>query len=93
MQLIEDTLRGNGITKIPITHNDANPNGVFSSGLGAVDLYEWDSYPNGFDCSNPSAWGNVASDLNDKHLVCLAFKCFISVMTDICLFYSKLIQV
>ena len=69
MQLIEDTLRANGITKIPITHNDASPKGSFASGLGMVDLYEWDSYPNGFDCSNPSQWSNLDSTLNDKHLV------------------------
>ncbi|KAH8115249.1 hypothetical protein DFH11DRAFT_1726116 [Phellopilus nigrolimitatus] len=67
MQLIENTLRANGITKVPLTHNDKSPSGVFASGLGMVDLYNWDQYPNGFDCSNPSSWSGVSSNLNDLH--------------------------
>ncbi|TDL23060.1 glycoside hydrolase family 35 protein [Rickenella mellea] len=68
MQLIEDTYRANGITKIPITHNDAHPQGAYAGpGLGAVDLYCWDEYPNGFDCSHPTVWGQVDTQLNADH--------------------------
>ncbi|KAI0343743.1 putative beta-galactosidase [Trametopsis cervina] len=56
MVLIENTLRANGITKVPLTHNDASPAGRFAHGLGEVDLYMWDAYPQGFDCANPSSW-------------------------------------
>ncbi|KAI0783038.1 glycoside hydrolase superfamily [Abortiporus biennis] len=62
MQAIENTLRGNGITKVPLTHNDANTGGRFVKGLGGVDLYMWDSYPQGFDCANPTSWSEVNSN-------------------------------
>ncbi|ELU39498.1 glycoside hydrolase family 35 protein [Rhizoctonia solani AG-1 IA] len=35
------------------THNDRKPDGQFASGPAKVDLYAWDAYPLGFDCSNP----------------------------------------
>ncbi|KAI0688987.1 glycoside hydrolase family 35 protein [Cytidiella melzeri] len=56
MVLIENTSRNNGITKVPLSHNDASPSGQYAHGLGQVDLYLWDSYPQGFDCANPSSW-------------------------------------
>ncbi|KAK7695246.1 hypothetical protein QCA50_002436 [Cerrena zonata] len=61
MQEIEDTLRANGVKKVPITHNDAFHSGTFASGTGAVDLYMWDNYPQGFACSNPTTWPEVNS--------------------------------
>ncbi len=40
MQDIIDTLRNNGITKVPTIHNDKNPSGQYAlKGLGKVDLY------------------------------------------------------
>ncbi|EKM53444.1 glycoside hydrolase family 35 protein [Phanerochaete carnosa HHB-10118-sp] len=68
MVQIEDNLRGNGITKVPITHNDASPSGRYAHGLGEVDLYMWDSYPQGFDCANPTLWREINSgDLDTAH--------------------------
>ncbi|KAF9008853.1 glycoside hydrolase family 35 protein [Cyathus striatus] len=49
-RLIQD-LRDAGI-EVPITTNDAWPGGHYTS----VDVYGYDSYPNGFDCSNPYVW-------------------------------------
>ncbi|EPQ55007.1 hypothetical protein GLOTRDRAFT_111095 [Gloeophyllum trabeum ATCC 11539] len=70
MQLIEDTYRANGLTKIPITHNDGgHTRGVYAPGhgLGEVDLYTWDNYPNGFDCSNPNKWTELYTQLDSDH--------------------------
>ncbi|KAF9526882.1 glycoside hydrolase family 35 protein [Crepidotus variabilis] len=44
-----------GIT-VPITTNDAWPGGHYTS----VDVYGYDSYPNGFDCSHPTTWKSDA---------------------------------
>ncbi|KAH7102986.1 glycoside hydrolase family 35 protein [Auriculariales sp. MPI-PUGE-AT-0066] len=52
--LIEDTLK-HGIV-IPTTTNDVAPSGRFTS----VDVYGHDSYPNGFDCTNPMVWAGDA---------------------------------
>ncbi|KAF9268257.1 glycoside hydrolase family 35 protein [Marasmius fiardii PR-910] len=49
-RLLED-IRASGVT-VPITTNDAYPGGHFTS----VDVYGYDSYPNGFDCAHPYAW-------------------------------------
>ncbi|TDL26310.1 hypothetical protein BD410DRAFT_578022 [Rickenella mellea] len=38
MILLENNLRANGITKVPLTHNDKNAGGQYSGGAGAVDL-------------------------------------------------------
>ncbi|KAJ7590547.1 glycoside hydrolase family 35 protein [Mycena floridula] len=48
-------LRAAGIT-VPITTNDAWPGGHFTS----VDIYGYDSYPNGFDCFNSDVWASDA---------------------------------
>lgn len=46
MQAIIDTLRNNGITKVPTIHNDKNPSGQYAlKGLGKVDLYVINSLP------------------------------------------------
>lgn len=68
MVLIEDTLRDNGIIKVPLTHNDAGTNGRFASGLGEVDWYMWDNYPNNFLCSMPDIWNEVQSTLDQAHM-------------------------
>ncbi|KAG6830620.1 hypothetical protein H0H92_015712 [Tricholoma furcatifolium] len=54
-----------GVT-VPTTHNDAWPGGHFTS----VDIYGYDSYPNGFDCSNPTVWASdaVPTYFWDSHL-------------------------
>ena len=55
MQHLGDKLRGDGIT-VPLT---GNHNGNYNAGVGAVDLDGWDSYPQGFNCSNPARWSGV----------------------------------
>jgi hypothetical protein len=67
MILIEQELRKNGIDEVPITHNDAGTNGFFAAGPGQVDLYMWDSYPNGFLCSMPEVWSELRSTLDQAH--------------------------
>ncbi|KAH8830554.1 glycoside hydrolase family 35 protein [Flagelloscypha sp. PMI_526] len=49
--LIDLIVRDTGIV-VPITTNDASPKGMYTQ----VDLYGHDSYPNGFDCSQPKSW-------------------------------------
>ncbi|KAI0783507.1 glycoside hydrolase family 35 protein [Abortiporus biennis] len=61
MVLLEKALRENGIDKVPITANDVYPSGNFAKGLGEVDLYGFDSYPNGFDCAHPPQWSELAN--------------------------------
>ncbi|MEV6949641.1 beta-galactosidase [Streptomyces sp. NPDC051172] len=55
MQHLEDKARADGIT-VPLTGNN---NGTFNSGAGALDVDGPDSYPQGFNCSNPSKWNGV----------------------------------
>ncbi len=49
MQHLEDKARADGIT-VPLTGNN---NGTFNSGAGALDIDGPDSYPQGFNCSEP----------------------------------------
>ncbi|KAJ7179483.1 glycoside hydrolase family 35 protein [Mycena filopes] len=44
-------LRSVGVT-VPLIVNDAWPGGHFTD----VDIYGYDSYPNGFDCAHPNVW-------------------------------------
>ena len=62
MQHLEDKARADGIT-VPLTGNN---NGTFNSGTGALDVDGPDSYPQGFNCSNPSAWNGVP-DISYDH--------------------------
>ncbi|MEV8565142.1 beta-galactosidase [Streptomyces sp. NPDC051322] len=55
MQHLEDKARADGIT-VPLTGNN---NGTFNSGDGALDVDGPDSYPQGFNCSNPAKWNGV----------------------------------
>lgn len=53
------------------THNDKAPAGLYAHGPGEVDLYLWDSYPQGFDCANPASWREINSvKLDNAHQVC-----------------------
>ncbi|KAG5733968.1 putative beta-galactosidase A [Termitomyces sp. T112] len=52
-KILLEQFRAVGIT-VPITTNDAWPGGHFTS----VDIYGYDSYPNGFDCANPYVWAS-----------------------------------
>jgi beta-galactosidase GanA len=55
MQHLEDKARADGIT-VPLTGNN---NGTFNAGVAALDVDGADSYPQGFNCSNPSQWSGV----------------------------------
>jgi len=55
MQHIQDQLHAAGIT-VPLI---GNHNGVYNTGVGQVALDGWDSYPQGFNCSNPTQWSQV----------------------------------
>jgi beta-galactosidase len=55
MQDIEDKARADGIT-VPLT---GNHNGNFITGVGAVDIPGYDSYPADFDCTRPERWNAV----------------------------------
>jgi beta-galactosidase len=55
MQDIEDKARADGIT-VPLT---GNHNDNFITGVGAVDIPGYDSYPADFDCTRPERWNAV----------------------------------
>lgn len=57
MQYVEDQVRKAGVV-IPLISNDAAPFGhnAPGTGQGAVDIYGYDGYPLGFDCSATSSW-------------------------------------
>lgn len=59
------TIRDSGII-VPITHNDGGPSGHFLS----VDVWGYDSYALGFDCSHPTVWhpDAVPEDFWDLHM-------------------------
>jgi beta-galactosidase GanA len=65
MQALEQQARADGIA-VPLTHNDIGPNGRWASGPGAVDMYGFDRYPQGFNCSNPTRWSGVP-DFSTTH--------------------------
>ncbi|NUR27972.1 MAG: cellulase family glycosylhydrolase [Catenulispora sp.] len=62
MRHLEQKARADGIT-VPLTGNN---NGTFNSGTGALDVDGPDSYPQGFNCSNPSRWNGVP-DISYDH--------------------------
>jgi beta-galactosidase GanA len=62
MQHLEDKARADGIT-VPLTGNN---NGTFNSGVGVLDVDGPDSYPQGFNCSNPTRWNGVP-DISYDH--------------------------
>ncbi|KAJ7087201.1 glycoside hydrolase family 35 protein [Mycena belliarum] len=48
---LKAVMRSSGVT-VPLIVNDAYPGGHFLD----VDIYGYDSYPNGFDCAHPDVW-------------------------------------
>ncbi|KAF8877096.1 glycoside hydrolase family 35 protein [Infundibulicybe gibba] len=52
---------------VPLTYNDPGEGRNFINGTGAVDLYGLDSYPQGFDCSNPTTWRAVDTSYHSYH--------------------------
>ncbi|TFY54520.1 hypothetical protein EVG20_g9672, partial [Dentipellis fragilis] len=52
---------------VPLTYNDPGEGRNFVNGTGAVDIYGLDSYPQGFDCSNPESWAPVPTNWHDYH--------------------------
>jgi beta-galactosidase GanA len=62
MKHLEDRARADGIT-VPLTGNN---NGTFNSGVGALDIDGPDSYPQGFNCSNPTQWSGLP-DISYDH--------------------------
>ncbi|KAG0150443.1 hypothetical protein CROQUDRAFT_652372 [Cronartium quercuum f. sp. fusiforme G11] len=61
MRDLEQSLKDNGIY-VPLTFNDANMYENFVHGLGSVDIYGFDSYPQSFDCSHPKIWKPVITN-------------------------------
>ncbi|KAI0930973.1 hypothetical protein AcV7_005008 [Taiwanofungus camphoratus] len=49
------------------TYNDPGEGRNFINGTGAVDIYGLDSYPQGFDCSNPTVWSPVVTNYHQYH--------------------------
>lgn len=62
MTHLENKARADGID-VPLTGNN---NGTFNDGAGALDVDGPDSYPQGFNCSNPTKWNGVP-DLSYDH--------------------------
>jgi len=63
MQDLENKMRADGI-QVPLT---GNHNATFLTGLGATDIAGFDSYPQGFDASNPTQWNPVPEWLESAH--------------------------
>ncbi len=62
MKHLEDKAHADGIT-VPLTGNN---NGTFNDGVGKLDIDGPDSYPQGFNCSNPTQWHGVP-DISYDH--------------------------
>ncbi|OJA15263.1 hypothetical protein AZE42_10788 [Rhizopogon vesiculosus] len=52
---------------VPFTANDPEGDQDWVNGTGAVNLYGMDSYPQGFDCSNPDVWKPVVTNYHSFH--------------------------
>ncbi len=63
MKHLEDKATADGIT-VPLVGNN---NGTFNSGTAALDVDGADSYPQGFNCSNPTHWNGVP-DISYDHV-------------------------
>ncbi len=59
---LEQQARDDGIA-VPLVGNN---NGTFNSGTGALDVDGPDSYPQGFNCSNPTQWRGLP-DISYDH--------------------------
>ncbi|KAL0951714.1 hypothetical protein HGRIS_008390 [Hohenbuehelia grisea] len=62
-----ETAYHNSPIVVPLTYNDPGQGRNFINGTGAVDLYGLDSYPQGFDCSNPTVWRPVTTNYHQYH--------------------------
>lgn len=58
---------------MPITSNDSGLGGHYTS----VNIYGYDDYPNGFDCSHPDQWG--ANSVPE----CVLFRMLQAPLTDL----------
>lgn len=71
MQDVIDQAHRYGI-EVPIVNNDAGTDGRDrpGSGPGSVDIYGYDSYPQGFDCSSPYSWSGdyINTDYHTEHV-------------------------
>ncbi|MET3804067.1 beta-galactosidase GanA [Nakamurella sp. UYEF19] len=63
MKHLENKATADGIT-VPLVGNN---NGTFNSGDAALDVDAADSYPQGFNCSNPTKWNGVP-DISYDHV-------------------------
>ncbi|TCD66865.1 hypothetical protein EIP91_000819 [Steccherinum ochraceum] len=63
---LEAAFQKGGIV-VPLTYNDPGEGRNFINGTGAVDIYGLDSYPQGFDCSNPRTWSPVTLNYHQYH--------------------------
>ena len=63
MKHLEDRAKADGIT-VPLVGNN---NGTFNAGDAALDVDAADSYPQGFNCSNPAKWNGVP-DISYDHV-------------------------
>ena len=58
-EALEAQARSDGIT-VPFFNNNIGANGLFRPGTpGGVDIYEVDSYPQGFNATDPQKWNQV----------------------------------
>ncbi|KAI8986121.1 glycoside hydrolase superfamily [Trametes punicea] len=64
---LEKQYRDGGLL-VPLTYNDPGEGRNFINGTGAVDIYGLDSYPQGFDCSNPTHWAPVVTNYHQYHI-------------------------
>ncbi|KAJ3813869.1 glycoside hydrolase family 35 protein [Lentinula aff. lateritia] len=62
-----ETVYRNSSIVIPLTYNDPGEGDNFINGTGAVDLYGFDSYPQGFDCSTPETWNPITTNYHSYH--------------------------
>jgi beta-galactosidase GanA len=58
MTALQQQIRADGIT-VPIMHNYCCGASTWATGPGSVPLPARDSYPQGFNCSNPTQWRGV----------------------------------
>ncbi|EGN93829.1 glycoside hydrolase family 35 protein [Serpula lacrymans var. lacrymans S7.3] len=63
---LEEVFHNSSIV-VPLTANDPGEGRDWVNGTGAVDIYGLDSYPQGFDCSNPTVWSPVVTNYYSYH--------------------------
>ncbi|KAF8580355.1 glycoside hydrolase family 35 protein [Ramaria rubella] len=63
---LEAAYRSGGIV-VPLTCNDPGERSGFVTGVGAVDIYGMDAYPQQYDCGNPEKWNPVTLNYHQYH--------------------------